>query len=160
MCWAIDILTGINGFTKSDLNCIVVEETLGPSITENIRVANPRLIDCPIVLIVPTKAEAIPYIFLGTELIIELAFGDENNPKPIPPNNSPKITKLICVFWLTKASKVKPRSPVATPMVVIVLCSILSDNLPPIGDRIAWAIDLTIKIEPAIETDNKRISWR
>ena len=60
---------------------VIFEE---PMLRDNITNTIPMLSIWPLKRIVPTVADATPYTSLGTELIIALVFGEENNPNPTP----------------------------------------------------------------------------
>lgn len=70
-----------------------VDSSKFPIIHANTSVNIPRLIVCPIVLIVACDADAVGASFGGTELIIAFMFGDVNSPIPIPCKIIASITK-------------------------------------------------------------------
>jgi len=112
-------------------------------------IAVPMEIICPIDRIVATMAEAMPYIFFSTELMIALVLGDEKKANPVPRRANRVIIAGILVVS-SKRVKVNSAKVVnAIPKEAMIRGSILSESLPAIGENKTMTTGWHTKMIPA-----------
>ena len=111
--------------------------------------AIPILSIMPTCRIVASVAEATPYVFDSTVLIIAFVFGEEKKAKPKP--RTMRLTKMnpIAVFWPTKVSKISPMVVMAIPAEARICGAILSESLPASGEKIACTAGMDTRTRPA-----------
>lgn len=111
-------------------------------------VTMPRLNICPSRRMVPITAEAVPYIFRSTELMIALVLGDEKRANPTPRISRQIIMNVNPVDPFSVESRNSPVVVSAIPKEATIRGSIRSEMIPANGESMAMTIGWAIRIIP------------
>src|SRR5665647_449687 len=88
----------------------------------------------PALLSIVLTPEAIPLLFAGTALKIDVEFGEKNNPDPVPIRDIQIINSIVDVLSVIHTIPNNPTAEISSPKELKILESYLSDKIPLIGE--------------------------